>query len=67
MVPMDRTPAGDRDRGRVRELLWGLVERHGEDYVREGVRLLKFLQVAAVLVGAAALVAGVALAVWLWP
>lgn len=52
-------------RARVRDRLWTLADRYGEDYVREGVRLLKRLQVAAVLVGVAALGAVVVLAVWL--
>lgn len=55
-------PEGPR---RLRDVALGLLESHGQDYVREGIRLLRIIQVVAILGAVAAALTAAAILVWL--
>lgn len=50
---------------RLRELLWRIVDERGDSCLREGVGLVRTVRIVAVLGGVAAVVAAIALGIWL--
>lgn len=54
---MERQPIGER--------AIDLAERHGDDYLNEGKRLLRRLGLAVLLAGAGVFTAGMVAAAWL--